>query len=328
MPETKKRKRGRPVKGTGFGIAVADETISSEGSPRAKKRRERDAAMSPLDASVERAKKADRVRKAQEIKKLRETQEYQDADPANRQAMEDATAKNLEEYRKASGQHATAKHAEELYDSMDDWMVHEGDTSEEGEDIDDEDDEGEENEELQEDEKLQEDDEGEEEEELQEGDEDEEMGGSGEEEEDEDDFSGQELESEDGDDEQGQEVDIGGEGDDEMSMDEEDDEDEEEDGEGVEEGADDGPDEEEPDEIFLAQAAAKKKETHQAMQSIVSGDWGRNVLQGDLDTAAKRFKNTQSEQDGEIMEERRQALEEYDKKEERTRELIRELNGA
>lgn len=125
--------KGRPVVGNKRGIDVRDETLATDGSPRALKRRQTDQALSADAAAVRRAQTADRVRKSQKMSALRKTMAYQEADEATQTAMEEATKTELEKHRKATGQHATAKVPEAYYDSMDEFLTSESEADDDRE---------------------------------------------------------------------------------------------------------------------------------------------------------------------------------------------------
>lgn len=88
---------------------MSDKTLTNDGTPRAKKRRENDLAMSPQAAAEHRAKAADRARKSQTLKKLRDSEGYKIADATLKQRMESQAVKELKAHRIAHGQHATTK---------------------------------------------------------------------------------------------------------------------------------------------------------------------------------------------------------------------------
>ena len=96
---------------------------------------------------------------------------------------------------------------------------------------------------------------------------------------------------------------------------------EELDQERVEEAGDDGSDQDEPDVDFESEAIKINSSSFAKFQGILHGRWGREKLQADYEIATQRFKSTQGAKDKEFMEERQHALEAYDEKEERLREL-------
>ena len=104
------KRRGRPIKGNSSGIAVAGDTLESEGSARATKRRKKDQEMTGDEAAITRAKAADRVRKSQVLRALRSTPAWMEADEETRGALEAATVEDLRQHRVSTGQHLSLIH--------------------------------------------------------------------------------------------------------------------------------------------------------------------------------------------------------------------------
>lgn len=277
-PETKKRGCGRPPKGPTEGIAVSEDTLSLDGSDRAKKRWQKYRAMSPTSASVERAKTADRVRKSQELKKLRASATYQEASPEDRQAMDDITTQALEEHRRNKGQLATEKHPEELYNSVDEFVIQDNDSSDADADEDESNDEYD-------------------------------FNGS-----DTDSVNADALPEDsagsDADDEESGDEDSASRADVDWVV-------EHLDTERAEElGEDDEAENDENDvanEADVQETYKKRKEALQGLDEKFSSVAVRDILENQYKAAAERFESTQKAKDKVIMEERRQRLEDWEK---------------
>lgn len=110
------------MKGDLEGIKVGEETMISDGSERARKRRVTDKEKSPHASAVQRARKADRTRKSRILRKVRNGEEYRAASKAQQEQMGIDAVKMLDENRNAQGQSAKAKQPEDMKGEFDDFI--------------------------------------------------------------------------------------------------------------------------------------------------------------------------------------------------------------